>query len=59
MPDSKHWSEQETTGKLPWTLDGSTASSSQWVIDGDGKIIGFICLDKERDYKMFLKRMKV
>jgi hypothetical protein len=50
----RHWANQKTTGKLPWTLNGSTASSEQWVLDGDGKIIGFICLAKDRDYKTFL-----
>ena len=59
MVASKHWSGQKTTGKLPWTLGDSTASSSQWVLDGDGKIIGFFCLSKVRDYQTFLKQMKV
>jgi hypothetical protein len=52
-----HWSERETSGRLPWTLNSSTASSSEWIIDADGGCLGFVCFVHDRDRDAFLKQM--
>jgi hypothetical protein len=52
-----HWSDRKSTGNLPWTLDHSTASSEEWIVDADGVPIGFVCFVHRRDRKTFLDKM--
>lgn len=49
-----HWCDKETTGRLPWSLDGSTASSDEWILDADGEIIGKVFFVNDRDRQAFL-----
>jgi hypothetical protein len=58
-PDEKemHWSDLPTTGRLPWGLNNSTASSCEWIVDADGGLLGFIDFTNDRDRQTFLTQM--
>jgi hypothetical protein len=56
MNGAPHWTERVTAGRFPWSLDGSTASSDEWIVDADGNIIGTAFFTNPRDRQAFLTR---